>query len=73
MRSNDTLDAFHCFLGTKTSWAITLFIAALGAYLLWAHTGHLVSALPYVIFLLCPLIHLFGHRHGRGHHRQDQS
>jgi hypothetical protein len=27
--------------------------------------------LPYFIFLLCPLMHLFGHRHGRGRHRED--
>jgi hypothetical protein len=71
MKSSDVLDSFRCFLGTKAAWAITLSVFALGAYLLWAHTGHVVSALPYFIFLLCPLMHLFGHRHGRGRHRED--
>ena len=43
-----------------------------GAFFLWTeHRAHLLGALPYVIFLLCPLIHLFMHRgHGKngGHH-----
>lgn len=35
-------------------------------YLIREHSGHAVQALPYLILLLCPLMHLFGHRHG-GH------
>ena len=56
-------------IGTPLGWAISLAIAALGAYLLFAHTGHLLAALPYLLLLACPLMHLFmhgghGHRHG---------
>jgi hypothetical protein len=56
-------------IGTPLGWAITLALAALGAYLLFAHTGHLLTALPYLLLLACPLMHLFmhgghGHRHG---------
>jgi hypothetical protein len=53
-------------LGSKLGWAITLALAALGAYLLWTHTGHVVYALPYLFLLACPLMHVFGHHHG--HH-----
>jgi hypothetical protein len=57
----------RCFLGSKLGLAITLALAILGVYLLWNHTGHLVYALPYLILLACPLMHVFGHRHGHGH------
>ena len=37
-------------------------------YFLWVeHHTHLIQFLPYAIFLLCPLIHIFmhgGHSHG---------
>lgn len=58
------------FLSSKLGWAITLAAAALGAYLLWTHTGHIIYTLPYLLLLACPLMHLFGHRHG--HHGHDQ-
>jgi hypothetical protein len=35
-------------------------------YLIREHADHSLQALPYVILLLCPLMHLFGHKHG-GH------
>ena len=42
------------------------------AFFLWTeHRAHVLGALPYVVFLLCPFIHLFMHRgHGKhgGHH-----
>jgi hypothetical protein len=63
-----TGDQFRCFLGSKTGWVVTLAFAALGAYLLWNHTGHLALALPYLFLLACPLMHLFGHRHGHHEH-----
>jgi hypothetical protein len=46
---------------------ITLALAALGAYLLATHGRHVLSALPYLLLMACPLMHLFmhgGHRHG---------
>ena len=54
----------NTFLGSKLGWAVTLAVAALGAYLLWTHTGHIIYALPYLLLLACPLMHLFGHHHG---------
>lgn len=58
------------FIGSKTGWIITLAIAALGVYLFFTHTGHMLSALPYLLLLACPLMHLFGHGHG-GHSRHE--
>lgn len=53
-------------------WAllISLGLAGLGLYLLMTHTGHALSALPYLLLLACPLMHLFmnhGHRHDDRH------
>ena len=63
---------FRCFIGSPFGWSVTLVLAALGAYLLWNHTGHLVLALPYLFLLACPLMHLFGHRHGDSDHRRHE-
>jgi hypothetical protein len=52
------------FLRTPLGWALSLLASALGGYLLFIHAGHVAGALPYVLLLLCPLMHLFGHRHG---------
>ncbi|MBA3016129.1 MAG: DUF2933 domain-containing protein [Proteobacteria bacterium] len=50
--------------------AFLAFIAA-GGYFLWTeHQAHLLGALPYLILLLCPLMHLFMHR-GHGDHQKD--
>jgi hypothetical protein len=54
-------------VGTPLGWVVTLALAALGVYLFAAHTGHILSALPYLLLLVCPLMHLFMHR-GHGHH-----
>lgn len=45
--------------------AFLAFIAA-GGYFLWTeHRAHLLGALPYLVFLLCPLLHIIMHRgHG---------
>ncbi|WP_095052093.1 DUF2933 domain-containing protein [Pseudomonas sp. Irchel s3b2] len=36
-------------------------------YLAREHYGHISPILPYLILLLCPLMHLFGHHHGGRH------
>lgn len=41
---------------------------AIAVFFLWQeHRAHLFGALPYVLLLLCPIIHLFMHR-GHDHH-----
>ena len=45
------------FLGSKAGLVVCLVIAAVGVYLLWTHTGHVLYALPYLFLLACPLMH----------------
>ena len=61
------MSAMRAVLGSRGGLAFCVALAALGAYLLFTHTGHLLSALPYVFLLACPLLHVFGHGHGHGH------
>ncbi len=46
-----------------------LVLAGVAGWLLWAeHRAHLLGALPYLLLLACPLMHVFMHRgHGHGH------
>lgn len=55
----------------KRSWwrsrsgLVFLGFAAVASFFLWAeHRAHLLGALPYLIFLLCPLLHFFHGGHG---------
>lgn len=58
------------------SWkgvAATLALAGVSYYLLTEHKEHLAVALPYLILLACPLMHIFhGHHGGHGNHHKDQ-
>ena len=57
----------RALVGTPLGWVVTLALAALGVYLFVNHTGHIVAALPYLLLMACPLLHLFMHG-GHGHH-----
>ena len=60
-------------VGSPLGWALTLALAALGVNLLATHTGHVLSALPYLLLLLCPLMHFFGHGgHNHGGRERDR-
>ncbi|MCB1567707.1 MAG: DUF2933 domain-containing protein [Xanthomonadales bacterium] len=45
-----------------------LFAAVAVYFLLVEHRQHVFGLLPYLLILLCPLMHMFHHGHG-GHHR----
>jgi hypothetical protein len=64
------MNALSGLLGSRSGLAVTLVMAALGVYLLATHTGHALAALPYLLLLACPLMHLFGHHHHSGHRSQ---
>lgn len=58
-------------LQLRTGIALAVFLAAAG-YFLWqersAHVALAITHLPYLLILLCPLMHVFMH-HGHGHQR----
>ncbi|MEH6650322.1 MAG: DUF2933 domain-containing protein [Motiliproteus sp.] len=59
------------WLSSKGLAAISL-IGFASYFLLMEHSQHLFEYLPYLILLLCPLMHLFMHRgHGHKHGIKD--
>jgi L-asparagine transporter-like permease len=61
-----------CWFMSWKGVAILLFLAALSYYLVAEHSAHLIVALPYLILLICPLMHLFhGHAHSRNDHNSE--
>lgn len=51
---------------SRGKWVLIGFLLV-AAYFLWTeHRAHTLSALPYLLLLACPLMHLF--HHGHGHH-----
>lgn len=55
------------------TWMLMSLSAALvlASVILREHWGHVLGALPYLLLLACPLLHLF-HGHG-GHERRGHS
>lgn len=52
----------------STMWVGVIGAAALLAFLILnGHGDHLLSLVPLLILLACPLMHMFMH-HGHGHH-----
>jgi hypothetical protein len=58
--------------GAPSWWRTPMGIAMIGFalvgafYVLREHWGHAFGALPYLLLLACPIMHLFMH-HGHGH------
>lgn len=48
--------------------AILVFAVGGGYYLWMEHRAHVFQYLPLALFLLCPLMHLFGGHGGHGEH-----
>jgi hypothetical protein len=65
------MDPSHTTLWRSRSGVVLLgFLAVAGFYLVTEHTAHFFGALPFLILLACPLMHLFMH-HGHGGHGKD--
>jgi sterol desaturase/sphingolipid hydroxylase (fatty acid hydroxylase superfamily) len=57
---------YRSFIGSTAGLVTCLHVAALGAWLLWSHTGHILAAVPFLFLLACPLMHVMH----RGHHQR---
>lgn len=69
MNSQDRSE--HAPQDRRGKWVLVGFLL-IAAYFLWAeHRAHLMGALPYLLLLACPLMHLF-HHHGHGNHRHSE-
>lgn len=45
-------------------WLVFCGFLLIAGFFLWKeHRAHLLGVLPWLLFLLCPLMHLFMHRH----------
>lgn len=55
------------WLFSRTGIATAIAIAILAFLIYTGHSAHLLGALPYLLILLCPLLHIFMHG-GHGHH-----
>lgn len=55
-----------------TRWILYGFLGVAGFFLFTEHRAHALGALPYLLLLACPLMHLFMHRgHHQGHHHDS--
>jgi hypothetical protein len=58
------------FLTSRTGLVLIGFLAIGGFFLVTEHSAHVLGALPWLLLLACPLMHLFMHR-GHGGHGHD--
>ena len=60
----------------RAKWVFVGFLALAAGLLLAEHRVHVLGALPWLILLACPLMHIFmhrGHSHGaHKHHEEDR-
>lgn len=58
--------------GSARRWVFAGFVAVAAFFLLSEHRAHFFGALPYLLVLACPLMHLFMH-HGHGAHDRKEN
>ena len=54
----------------RSNWVLLGFLAIAGFFLLTEHKAHVLGALPFLLLLACPLLHLF-HHGGHGKHSAE--
>ena len=61
--------------GPPWKLVLVVFLGIAGFFLVTEHTAHVFGVLPYLLLLLCPVMHLFMHRGHGGHdgHREHAS
>ena len=58
------------FWRSRYAVGLLVFGAVAAYFLLSEHRAHFIGALPYLLLLACPIMHLFMH-HGHGGHGED--
>jgi hypothetical protein len=53
---------------SRTGIVLLVFLAIAAFFLITEHTAHVLGVLPFLLVLLCPLLHLFLHGRHRGGH-----
>ena len=53
--------------GPPWKFVLIVFLGIAGFFLVTEHTAHVLGVLPYVLLMLCPVMHLFMHRGHGGH------
>lgn len=66
-------DAAPGFWSSRYAIGLVVMGGVAAYFLLTEHLAHVVGALPYLLLLACPLMHLFMHQGhgGHGHHHQQ--
>lgn len=74
---------FGAWLNSRAGWTTLGALAVLAFLIATGHRAHLLGALPYLLLLACPLMHVFMHGghgdhggktgdgHSRDHHGND--
>ncbi len=77
--SDDKGDPTPSFWTSRYAIGLVVMGGVAAYFLLTEHLAHVVGALPYLLLLACPLMHVFmhgghGHHHGHrhGNHEQDE-
>lgn len=69
----DEHDSPPSFWRSRYAVGLVVIGAIAGYFLVTEHLAHVVGALPYLLLLACPLMHVFMHRGHGGHHHQDRN
>jgi hypothetical protein len=67
MSGMNTHDHGRPWWRTRSGIVLCGFLLIAAFYLLTEHTAHVFGALPYLLILACPLMHLFMHHGHDGH------
>ena len=67
MANEQNSDSGAGWFRSRSGW-VFLGFAAIAVFFLWEeHRAHLLGALPYLLLVACPLMHLFHGGHGGNH------
>ncbi len=64
--------AGHC-VPRGYNWILVAFLAIAAFFLFTEHRAHLLGALPFLLLLACPLMHLFMHHGYNGGHDDNSN